>query len=113
MTQMTIEELHLIAVWVNYSVLFYINVLENKNVYCKEQAGFRQNHRTTDHIFLLRYIIKKYTSKNNILYSCFVDFSKALDSIWRGALFKKLHQIGINGPFLQVIKSIYHTTQTA
>ena len=85
-------------------------LLENKNVYCKEQAGFRQNHRTTDHIFLLRYIIKKYTSQNNILYSCFVDFSKAFDSIWRGAMIKKLHQIGINGPFLQVIKSIYHTT---
>ena len=34
-------------------------LLENKNTLCKEQAGFRQNHRTTDHIFLLRIIIKK------------------------------------------------------
>ena len=34
-------------------------LLENKNILCKEQAGFRQNHRTTDHIFLLRTIIKK------------------------------------------------------
>ena len=33
-------------------------LLENKNILCKEQAGFRQNHRTTDHIFLLRTIIK-------------------------------------------------------
>ena len=34
-------------------------LLENKNLLCKEQAGFRQNHRTTDHTFLLRTIIKK------------------------------------------------------
>ena len=34
-------------------------LLENKNILCKEQAGFRQNHRNTDHIFLLRTIIKK------------------------------------------------------
>ena len=85
-----------------------VPLLENKNILCKEQAGFRQNHRTTDHI--LRTIIKKYTTKNNILFSCFVDFSKAFDSIWRRALIEKLHKIGINGPFLQVIESIYNTT---
>ena len=83
-------------------------LLENKNII--EQAGFRQNHRTTDHIFLLRTIIKKYTTKNNILFSCFVDFSKAFDSIWRRALIEKLRKIGISGPFLQVIESIYNTT---
>ena len=85
-------------------------ILENKNILCKEQAGFRQNHRTTDHIFLLRTIIKKYTTKNNILFLCFVDFSKAFDSMWRRALIEKLRKIGINGPFLQVIESIYNTT---
>ena len=85
-------------------------LLENKNILCKEQAGFRQNHRTTDHIILLRTIIKKYTTKNNILFSCFVDFSKAFDSMWRRALIEKLRKIGINGPFLQVIESIYNTT---
>ena len=85
-------------------------LLENKNILCKEQAGFRQNHRTTDYIFLLRTVIKKYTTKNNILFSCFVDFSKAFDSIWRRALIEKLRKIGINGPFLQVIESIYNRT---
>ena len=85
-------------------------LLENKNILCKEQAGFRQNHRTTDHIFLLRTIIKKYTSRNNVLFSCFVDISKAFDSIWRRALIENLSKIGINDPFLQVIKSIYNTT---
>ena len=29
-------------------------LLEKENLFCKEQAGFRTNHRTTDHIFLLK-----------------------------------------------------------
>ena len=64
-------------------------ILEEENVLCKEQAGFRKNHRTTDHIFLLKRIIKTYISKNKYLYTCFVDFSKAFDSIWREGLIKK------------------------
>ena len=68
------------------------------------------NHRTIDHIFLLRTIIKKYTQQNKILFSCFVDFTKAFDSIWRSGLINKLHNIGIDGLFLQIIKSIYNTT---
>ena len=96
-----------------FCTIFYNRLnplLEKENIYCKEQAGFRKDHRTTDHIFLLREIIKKYTTKNKILYTCFVDFSKAFDSICRQSLMEKLQKIGINGYFLQIIKSIYETT---
>ena len=51
-----------------------VSILENNNLYCKEQTGFRQDHKTTDHIFILRSIIKKYTTKNNKLFTCFFDF---------------------------------------
>ena len=90
-----------------------VPILENNNVYCKEQAGFRQDHRTTDHIFLLRSIIKKYTTQNNKLFTCFVDFSKAFDSIWRQASIEKLRNLGIHGPFLQILSSMYTQLQTA
>ena len=85
-------------------------LLEKENIYCKEQAGFRKNYRTSDHIFLLRSIIKEHISQNKILYTCFVDFSKAFDSICRKALIDKIHKLGINGKFLLMIKSIYDTT---
>ena len=85
-------------------------VLEEEKILCKEQAGFRKNHRTTDHIFLLRKIIKSYTCQNKYLYTCFVDFSKAFDSIWREGLIKKITNLGINGNFLNIIKSMYATT---
>ena len=73
--------------------------LEDKNIFCREQAGFRKNHRTTDHIFLLEKIVKTYISQNKYLYTCFVDFSKAFDSIWRTGLIEKISRIGINGNF--------------
>ena len=85
-------------------------LLEKENIYCKEQAGFRKDYRTSDHIFLLRSIIKEHITQNKILYTCFVDFSKAFDSICRKALIDKLYKVGINGKFLQMIKSIYETT---
>ena len=85
-------------------------ILEKEKVYCREQGGFRRNHRTTDHIFILKTIIEKYTRQNKMLYTCFVDFKKAFDSVWRDALLNKIHKIGINGQFLQILKSIYSTT---
>ena len=53
---------------------------------------------------------KNYTIKNNKLFTCFVDFSKAFDSIWRQALIEKLRNIGIHGPFLQILSSMYNST---
>ena len=85
-------------------------ILEKEKVYCREQGGFRKNHRTTDHIFILRTIIKKYTRQNKMLYTCFVDFKKAFDSVWRDALVNMIHKIGIKGQFLQILKSICSTT---
>ena len=85
-------------------------LLEKEDVFCKEQSGFRKEHRTTDHIFLLHKIIKQYTEKNKTLFTCFVDFSKAFDSIWRSALMKKLDAIGLSDNFLQIIRSMYTNT---
>ena len=85
-------------------------IFEQEKIYCKEQGGFRKKHWTTDQIFILRKIIRLYTMQSKILYSCFVDFQKAFDSVWCKALVQKLEQTGINGHFLQIIKSIYETT---
>ena len=75
-----------------------------------EQAGFRKGHRTVDHIFFLKSIVKKYIRQNQYLYTCFVDFSKAFDSLNRNILMEKVSKIGIHGCFLNIIKSIYSCT---
>ena len=84
--------------------------LETKSFLKHEQAGFRKNHRTADHIFILRTIVDKYVlnSKNGSkLYACFIDLKKAFDTVWHDGLFLKLHKAGIGGKVYNVIKSMY------
>ena len=49
-------------------------------------------------IFTIKTILNKYLYKNKKqVFACFVDFSKAFDSLSHGALFQKLYALGIKG----------------
>ena len=85
---------------------------QQNNLISKEQIGFQKNCRTSDHIFTLKSIVNKYVADTK-LYVCFVDFKKAFDSVWHNGLFRKLENKGINGNFLNLIKSIYAKTKCA
>jgi hypothetical protein len=45
------------------------------------QFGFRQELSTVDALFALQSVITKMLSNKNRLYCCFVDYTKAFDSI--------------------------------
>ncbi|MCG7891851.1 MAG: reverse transcriptase family protein [Candidatus Thiodiazotropha endolucinida] len=84
--------------------------LEDKNYIKPEQAGFRKNHRTSDHIYVLKTIVDKYVSNSkngSKLFACFIDLKKAFDTVWHEALFLKLQKAGICGKIYQVLKSMY------
>ena len=66
--------------------------LEDMNVLCEEQAGFRKKYGTYDHIFNLKCLIDLYLHRNKSLYCAFIDYRNALDSINRIALWHKLLQ---------------------
>ena len=79
-----------------------------------EQAGFRKNYSTCDHIFALHVLIAIYTKVlKKKLYCCFVDYKKAFDSVPRIHLWYKLLSNGINGKILNVIKGLYSTAKSA
>ena len=82
---------------------------EHYGVYIEAQAGFRKNHSTRDHIFLLHNIIDLIFSKNvrSKLYCTFVDFRKAFDYIIRDNLWYKLLNLGIRGKMFCIIKNMY------
>ena len=85
--------------------------LEMRSFFKEEQAGFRINHRTSDHIFILRTIVDKYVlnAKNGSkLFACFIDLRKAFDTVWHDGLFLKLQKAGITGKVYNVIKSMYN-----
>ena len=83
--------------------------LETNNILRNEQAGFRANLRTTNHAFTLHTLSQQYLKKGKKLYTCFVDFKAAFDSIWRkGMWFKFLVQYGIGGNFLNLLMDMNH-----
>jgi len=53
--------------------------------------------------------MEKYTGNGNKLYTCFVDFAKAFDTVMYSGLFYKLVELGISGPFYNVLKNMYDT----
>ena len=106
------------------ALLKVLCTLLNKRIpeYCEEQnliniaqIGFEKNSRASDHVLTLKSVVNKYVcdQKGKALYTCFVDFQKAFDSVWHEALFRKLENKGINGNFLNIIKNIYDMTECA
>lgn len=81
--------------------------LENRNIISPHQFGFRDNFRTTDAIFSLRSVLSHYKNANKAVYSCFVDFNKAFDSVNRVALTYKLGRVGVKGQMLKLISNMY------
>ena len=77
----------------------------------KLQIGFQENCRTSDHILTVKTLIDKYNQNGKKLYTCFIDFRKAFDSVWRNALFYKLLKNDIGGTFGRMIQNIYHDSK--
>ena len=82
------------------------------------QGGFLRHHRTEDHLFTLQHIIDKYRVRSFKppgsrykqplpLLACFVDLTKAFDTVNRHKLWNRLNYLGIRGPMLQAIQSYY------
>ena len=75
------------------------------------QIGFRQGFRTSDHVFTLKTIIDQSFSKKEKLYTCFVDFKKAYDTVWRKGLFWKLLNSGFSSKLVYLIQDMYSRLQ--
>ena len=67
---------------------------------------------TIDNIFVLNGLIAHCINNTEHLYCCFVDFTKAFDYVERDILWYKLIKIGVRGPMLDIIKSMYNTVKS-
>ena len=59
------------------------------------QAGFRCKHSTIDHLMSLRVLMEESRLKGKTLYCCFVDFTKAFDTVCRDGLGERMENIGV------------------
>ena len=84
-----------------------------EKIIAEEQAGFRAGRSTTEQIFNLRILCKKYLQHQQNLYHVFIDFQKASDRVWHAALWatKKKHNVSAN--LIPVIKSLYNKATSA
>ena len=87
--------------------------LENHDILSKVQIGFKKKCRTSDHILTLKTLIDRAFRSAKRLYTCFVDLKKAFDTVNRQALMYKLHCCGVEGSFLNIIRSMYQEVNYA
>ena len=82
--------------------------LDERNILTDCQAGFRNKSRTTDHMFILKCLIDKYTNcKGSKFYACFIDFKRAFDTVIHPGILIKMLKSDIGGKFYQLIKHMY------
>lgn len=75
-----------------------------------EQAGFRRNYSTVDHIHSLELLIEKYQEFQRPLYIVFIDYQKAFDSILHSSIWKALQSQKVEKKYVQVLKYLYENT---
>ena len=73
----------------------------------QEQCGFVAGKGTTNAIYVLRTVIERSIEVQQDLYSCFIDFSKAFDTVKHDKLIQMLQDINIDDKDLQLIKNMY------
>ena len=87
-----------------------ISKIEKEKLIGPQQIGFKKKARTADHLFVLKNCIDNYLSRGKKLYTCFVDFQKAYDNVWRTGMYYKLIKQGIEVNTVKLIKSMYDKT---
>ena len=82
---------------------------EENNKINEEQAGFRKNYSTIDHIYTLHSIASNclYGQRRSKLYAAFIDFQKAFDTINRDKLWDVLKKIGVSTKMIAILKAMY------
>ncbi|XP_076061616.1 uncharacterized protein LOC143037363 [Oratosquilla oratoria] len=71
----------------------------------KLQPGFRKGRSVIDHVVKLSEHIRRAQRQRGVLHTCFLDISKAFDSVWHAKLLWKLKSIGVSPAIFGFTKS--------
>src|SRR5206468_2058118 len=77
------------------------------------QFRFSPGRGTTDAIFIVRQLQKKYLCKGKELWMAFVDLDKAFDRVPREVLWWALRKLKVEEWLVRVIMSMYESVTTA
>jgi hypothetical protein len=79
----------------------------------QEQAGFRRGKSCVDQVFTLRQILEQSAEWNTTVYTGFIDFQKAFDSLHRDSLWKIMRSYGIPSKLVTIVKLLYKDFRAA
>ena len=71
------------------------------------QAGFRKGRGTRDQIANTHWIIEKAKEFQKNIYFCFIDYTKAFDSVDHNKLWKILKEMGIPDHLTSLLRNLY------
>ena len=71
------------------------------------QAVFRKGRETTDQVANIRWIMKKAREFQKNIYFCFIDYTKAFDSVIHNKLWKILKEMGIPDHLTCLLRNLY------
>ena len=74
------------------------------------QCGFRKGRGTTDQIWVTRQIIERAAEYNTPAHLCFIDLTKAYDSVNRDALIAVLRNYKVPSHLVDIISALYTNT---
>ena len=71
------------------------------------QHGFRKSYSTATACFVLKETVLNYTKSHSCVYGCFLDISKAFDTVEHSILINQLHKLGIPASLVNIIEYWY------
>ena len=77
------------------------------NILPESQCGFRAHRGTVDMIFSVRQLQEKCIEQNLDLYHCFIDLTKAFDTVNRKILWQILAKLGCPPRFIHLLRSLH------
>ena len=75
---------------------------------CPDQAGFRHEYSTVDHMFTFTILQEKTEEFQLNAWVAAIDFKKAFDSINQNYLWEALREQHVPGPYIRVLQSLYY-----
>ena len=85
--------------------------VEEQNLLPDGQNGFRKGRSTIDNIYILNHCVRRTLQDGKHLYTCFVDFKAAFDTVNRKKLFSRMRRITIPEYLVAAVEEIYRVTE--
>jgi hypothetical protein len=85
--------------------------VDHQSIIGEEQAGFRAEHSTMDHVFTLYAMIQKQLIRHRKFYVAYIDFKKDFDNVSRSKLWGVLKRNGIDKKMLRALRGMYEVVR--